>query len=434
LEAEIPNTRKQSEKALLYFSAATQYYHGGIYGRAEEVSRRVQAKLLPPHTRKVLEDFRRDLKDRAAPEYRLRQQTLIQEAWSGKQYAKMLEIFKNHPYVLPPWDMAFYRGKCCEQLKNYRAAALFFKDAIQFKPDDLNLVLAAPTYTLSLIAEGKLSEAWEYVQHQLALIPSPVPNINASLIRHDQALKATTGEEMSELSKEQLRYCAKALELFDELPAQEKDRQELRNFMAHCLELAASSRVRLGDKAGAILAATKAVEFSPSFGPIYVMRGLLTFPSEEAMQDFRKAIQLGEQYHVPYAYLARWHFMRNEFPVAAEWCEQALIHNPSPRIRAQLLEMLAISRSQLGFDSTVIESLFAQAQELDPDNSRINKNWTVFQETVAVTSPTQAISKWDRSGIENGDEITHELLEQERRQSSKRPANSIQRELMHTVS
>ena len=59
-------------------------------------------------------------------------------------------------------DMAFLRACCCEPLRKYRAAALFFEDARKFEPDDMGMIFTVGAHPLALMQED-LSEAWASV-------------------------------------------------------------------------------------------------------------------------------------------------------------------------------------------------------------------------------------------------------------------------------
>ena len=68
----------------------------------------------------------------------------------------------------------------CSSQRKYRAAALFFEDARRFKPDDVGMIFTAGMHPLALIMRGDLSEAWEYIRHQLDVIRHAIPSINAT--------------------------------------------------------------------------------------------------------------------------------------------------------------------------------------------------------------------------------------------------------------
>jgi hypothetical protein len=139
LETQAAKTRKPCDKHLIRFLAASQYYHGGHYQRAQELSRKIEGRLLVGETRALFKKFLRDVRIRSAANYRSRMMSALQRAWQAKDYEKVIKILQDHPYVLPRGKMALLRAYCCQALADPRAAAIFFADARQFDPEDADL-------------------------------------------------------------------------------------------------------------------------------------------------------------------------------------------------------------------------------------------------------------------------------------------------------
>src|SRR5205823_3046553 len=116
---------------------------------------------------------------------------------------------------------------------------------------------------------------------------------------------------------------------------------------------------------------------------------------------------------------------QDDFAKAASWCEEGLGHHPSPRVQAQLLQMLAIARFYLGSDRREIESLFAEAEALDPKNLRVRHNRRVYEQTATTTVPTPERPGWDRSGIEDADGLEGAMREWERSILGKRQQGNL---------
>jgi tetratricopeptide (TPR) repeat protein len=400
LEARIANARKQSDKHLLRFLAASQYYHGGLYPRAQELSRKIEARLLPPETRAVFENYVRDLRDRSASDYGLRMRTAFARAWKDENYQKVLSLLQDHPYVLPPAKMAYFRALCCRSLGESRAAILFFEDALRFAPEDLDLIHAAGSNALVLAGQDRLADAWTHIRHQLDSTGHVFPTIIASLIRSFQARVAESEAEKQELLREQIKYFEKAWNLYHQLPAKHQDDPDTRKLIELALEAAALGMWRLGDKAESRRLSEQFIAFAPTAYAPRTVRGVINYPSDKALQDFRVAIERGDPSYQPYYYLAHEALTRGDYISAATWSEASLRHRPSNPIKAQLLEWLAIARSYLGQDPKEIEKLFVQAQELDPRNARVAHNAAVFQSMSAA--PLIPHQQWDLGDIQNG--------------------------------
>ena len=57
LLANVANVRKQSEKHLVRFLAASQYFKGGLYQKALDLCAKIQMKLLAPPYRPLFSRF-----------------------------------------------------------------------------------------------------------------------------------------------------------------------------------------------------------------------------------------------------------------------------------------------------------------------------------------------------------------------------------------
>jgi hypothetical protein len=143
LEAQAAKTRKPSDKHLIRFLAASQYYHGGHYQRAQELSRKIDARLLVGDTRALFKKFVRDVRIRSAANYRSRMVSALQRAWQARDYEKVIKLLQDHPYVLPRGKMALLRAYCCQALGDSRGAAVFFADARKFEPENADLAHAS---------------------------------------------------------------------------------------------------------------------------------------------------------------------------------------------------------------------------------------------------------------------------------------------------
>ena len=80
---------------------------------------------------------------------------------------KVIDVLKDHQYILPHPLMAYVRARCCEIEGKRHVATLFYREAWGFEPDNPHHLLA---YLDSLCKEGKHAEAWAIVEDRLALI------------------------------------------------------------------------------------------------------------------------------------------------------------------------------------------------------------------------------------------------------------------------
>src|SRR5262249_51582156 len=99
-----------SDKQLLRFLAATQYYKGGDYQKAKELANKIDARALPKHVRGLLPQFLNDVKFRASPNYEIGVRKTLLALWLQNEHEKALDVLKEHPYVIPPDRLAFLRA------------------------------------------------------------------------------------------------------------------------------------------------------------------------------------------------------------------------------------------------------------------------------------------------------------------------------------
>jgi tetratricopeptide (TPR) repeat protein len=167
LEQQLPNARKQAEKHLVRFLAASQYYKGGDYQKALALCNKVEARLLPPQVRPLFPRFQQDVRSRSAPTYDSGVRRELLDLWRAKQYERILEVLQEHPYVLSPGALAFVRAVVCEELKDDRAAAVFYVDARRYGLQEPGVIATTVALPLTPAHQGRLEEAREYVRHQL---------------------------------------------------------------------------------------------------------------------------------------------------------------------------------------------------------------------------------------------------------------------------
>jgi tetratricopeptide (TPR) repeat protein len=168
------------------FLAASQYYHAGEYRKASDLCRRIETTLLDEHSKKLCQQLCKESRLRARPDYEQGVRSRIAKVRMEERFTEVLQILRDHPYVLPRDMMAYIRADCCEALKDYRTAALFISDAVQFGLAHINPFYFAAGATTALI-QTDLDAAWEFASHLLELLPHPLTSLSASLVCYNQA-------------------------------------------------------------------------------------------------------------------------------------------------------------------------------------------------------------------------------------------------------
>jgi tetratricopeptide (TPR) repeat protein len=355
LEKNSEGIHQASEKNLALFLAASQYYHGGEYQRASKLCGKIQPKLLRGNDKELYQQFLKDVKQRSSPDYEQTIRNQIHRLIKEEKYKIAIETLSHHPYVYSPDNLAPLRAILCESLKDYRAAAIFFSNAIRFDPENLKLVLMTIGLPLSLPDEDQIKEVWEYMGHQLKLIPHPITYISASLVCFHRA-SLETGQERQRITEEQLTYFKKAKDSFFELPLNQQEHLDFRAYMEYCFNLAAFGMIRIGH-------------------------------DEEAKEICQEAIAFGSHFPHPYFYLARHTLAKGDFQETLSLCKKALTKQPPLDMESDVYGLMAISQANLEANSDEVEALFQKALQIDPKNMWISINHQRFKEQLVSAQP-----------------------------------------------
>lgn len=246
IEQEMKVRHGGSEKQFLRFLAATQYYKGGDYQKAQELAKKIDARVLPKNVRGLLPQFLKDVKLRASPGYAAGVRKVLLGLWQNRP-AEALGVLQEHPYILPPLELAFFRATLCQRLGQYRAAALFYAKALHAAPPGLGMMFLTTATPLQLSSQGRLAEAWEYVQYQVELFPHPVTYTTASIVCYHHSVVASS-ENRKKWLEELLAFVEKAWDGYQKLSAIQRSHADMQAYMAFGFEIAAATWLRLGNK------------------------------------------------------------------------------------------------------------------------------------------------------------------------------------------
>lgn len=379
LEKGLVEARKPADLHLLRFLAATQYYRGGHYSKAEKLSKRIDTRYLPRDLDPTWQRFQKDLRFRAAPGYVERMRLKLGMLSTKGKPRAILEHLKEHPYLYKQDVLAFLRGSLCEELGQWKAAAAFYAAAIQCAEDGSDYVLMTVGRVLSMPSEGRLEEAWEFISRLREKMPNSVTNLVASITCFHRASKLA-GEDRLAIHRQQIKLFEEGWATFKLLPEDRKNSEDLRWIVSIGFRTANMALMRLGDyqRAGELI--EEEIEFDPNDpGPLSA-RGMLNYPSERALADFRKAIELPHPGYVPFVYLAREAFLQKKDLAEAErLTNEALSRQPGPAIQARLYSWLAMIRHCRGADQVEVESLFDRGLQIDPHNRKVWEAYKQFE-------------------------------------------------------
>jgi tetratricopeptide (TPR) repeat protein len=264
-----------SEKQLLRFLAATQYYKGGDYQKAQELATKIDARALPKNIRGLLPQFLKDVKFRAAPGYAAGIRQTLYSLRIAQKPREALTILQDHPYVAEPAVVAFMRATLCDQIPDYRAAALFFASAIRFAGGDIRIAFMSVVTPLVLLRQGRISEAREYVRQQLELFPNSITYVTGSIVNYHQFVAASL-DERQQHSTEQFKFVEQAWDAYQNLSTEQRSNQDMRAYMAFGFGTAAATWLKLGNKTRGKEAWEQAVQLDPELARSWVSSAFAT--------------------------------------------------------------------------------------------------------------------------------------------------------------
>ncbi len=252
---------------------------------------------------------------------------------------------------------------------------------------------------LSLLARGKLDDAWAYAQAQIELFPNAVSFAVASLICFYRARHAE-GEAKRRLVKEQLQCFERAHAEFPRLPSSHQHHAKIREVVEEGYEAAAFALYRAGELKAAKDMCAAAIEIDPHSPSAWTILGILMSGDTVAAGAFRKAVELGAQSYFPYSYLAHDALMKGEFREALDWSRQALDRGETQdvEVKSVLNQWAGISLANLDGPREEIDLFFKKAVELAPESEFARINYRHFRETgiLEPTPPVPSIMDLDR--------------------------------------
>lgn len=293
-EADVLNRRKRSDKDALRYLAATQYYHGGLYDKALQLCRKIQANLLPNRYRKNYAEFLKAVHERAEQKYVEKMREQVKQHLRKGEYQQGLDLLKEHQYIEDEADLAFIRGHCCEQLGKYEVAAIFFADFVRKSPENLGLVLLSTTGPLGLIANNNINEVWIYTQALLDKLSHPLTYLTASVVRYMQALRTAEDTAKHVFFEEQLRLFQEAEQRFSQLPTGGQRDALWRELMRLGFAQAIIAYRNIGQMANGEATLDRALVFAPDDPFLRTLESTLRGPDADADKAFRAVIEFGD--------------------------------------------------------------------------------------------------------------------------------------------
>jgi tetratricopeptide (TPR) repeat protein len=295
-ERQVLNLRKRSDKDALRYQAAMQYYLGGHYEKAQHLCRRIQADMLPTRFQGNYPNFLKQVHERAKPDYAQKTREQLIRHLQKLEYQQALDLLKEHQYVIEnEADLASLRGYCCERLREYAVAAIFFADALQKSPEKPRGVLLYTAGPVGLIGKINVSEVWDYAQHLLNKLPHSLTYLAAAIVRFNQAVQIEGTARSRPLYEEQLQLFQEAEKRFSELPESVQRDLASRELMLRGFAEAVIACQNMGNVKEAQAILDRAIAFAPNNSFLRTLEHTVKGPHPDAEKASRTVIEFGNK-------------------------------------------------------------------------------------------------------------------------------------------
>ncbi len=304
LESAVARLSKASEKDHARFFAATHYYKGGAYQEAARVCDQIRERRLPARVRHLYPPFLEDVEERSAPDYVARYKRILEDNFrqaidqnDPTAAQKVIDVLKDHQYILPHPYMAYVRARCCEIEGKRRVATSFYREAWGFEPDNPLYWLA---YLDSLCKEGKHAEAWAIVEDQLEKHPGALSSIGAmsvmsAILERDRRANPPADEPTRQRWRDDLlRHFDSALKACGSITPDQRRAIAPQIDRAFLIAWAPYGEVHGVAKQSALI--QRWIELNPDSPHARVLRGMVSDPSEASTGDAREGIRQAERY------------------------------------------------------------------------------------------------------------------------------------------
>jgi tetratricopeptide (TPR) repeat protein len=310
----------------------------------------------------------------------------IREVYDLKRAGKFdeaLEHLRKWQSVIVPQFVWHFRGSCWNSMDVPEVAVEFYREASRLDPKNEKF---AGVYLMVLkktnfeeakkIADGVLAEP---EKHDLTLVTYAADVEVASLGDVD-------GAEAIERSQRSAHILERVMQRL--LAGEVVNHGDAVVGMAGML--LSNCYVTIGDVEQAWTLLTFLITVEPQDPLLYAARGKLKYPTTvDAVKDLETSINLGMPMSWPFVWIATYYLENGNYPACKKTCLEAFKRPLVPKIRSELLELLAIAEVSSGAPESEVRELFQQAVRTDITNFRAVENLTRF-ETLAQ-DPTRVV-------------------------------------------
>ena len=269
---------------------------GGDYPKALELCQKIEQRLLPAEAPRLFPKFFPDPscateghQKRASPGVDC---PLAPQRTTKRNFATPS---KNTPTSFRGPEMAPMRAVVCEYLKNYRAAALFYADAVRLNPDDPNSVSLRqrphrlPPFSLRRRGRWKRPGSMSGICSTGSRIQSRISPLHCCA---SERLGNWRDTSRNNSLKIKLRYFEGPVPVCGLARSSNKPTGRYGPSYALGISRPPRSGYNGAAKSGGPAVCDEAIAFRAECSGGVTLRGILTYPEVGALDDFRKAVTL----------------------------------------------------------------------------------------------------------------------------------------------
>jgi tetratricopeptide (TPR) repeat protein len=313
----------------------------------------------------------------------------IREVFTLKEAGKFdeaLDHLRKWQKIIVPSSVWHFRGSMWNQMQIPEVAVEFHREATRLAPENeqfkgvyLTVLKKTNFKDAKVIADDVLANP---EMHDLVLVTFAA-DVEAASINDDGSANAMERAKrivpileniMSRLISGPLPVAAPVLGMAGML---------LANFY-----------VMLGDKEQALTLLSFLINVDPQNPLLYAARGKLNYPTTaESVKDLELSIKLGMPMSWPIVWIATYYLENGQYAKSKNACLEGLKRPLVPKLRSELLELLAISEASTGAPVQHVRELFEQAISTDIANVNAVDNLRIFESL--AQNPTRAAG-WKR--------------------------------------
>lgn len=310
------------------------------------------------------------------------------KAFQSGRWDELLELLRRPPQLLADDQISYVRGRAWQELGHPHVALRFFDNASRLKPGHTPYrILALDCLKVSADWQAAVRRAHEYSRDPAsppALLFRAADVFHAYSMASDRDREQLAGQAVALVDQGLSKLSQAGVE-----PPLDSTLTAAFVTKAFCLE-------HLGRTDEALATYGAAIQRFPDNPELLAARGLLRLElhREDALDDFRSAVDRSARSVSPYLELARGYYCENNYDSAIKMCQLGINKADQDSVAALFFELRALALFQRHDSAASIERAFQTALALDPFNLAIRHNYERFR-AVSEHPERATEANWD---------------------------------------